>query len=460
MPIVSVPARIFSDSTGAFVEIPVLLTESGVVTTVMDYCLSRSYDRSLSWMRKALLAIRLFTEYVRVNPDVPQDYCLFQNFAQRLFTGTFNRETGLDPSGLCWLPGSSIRRNNEIISHLTSFFDWLAKERPEVNHLNPRYAGNAHDQRMDQMAYLFRREKAFLGHTWESNPTQESVGRMVRSKREPKVAKGEPPAFPDERFEELLFKGFKVGGNFDYRGMLITLLLHGAGFRVSEPFHLYIEDVFPDPTQPASAAVLIHHPVLGNAPGEWAQSRRLKQPVNRAAYLADRFALPPRNELMGKRAAGWKEPRLDGKYFMRAYWFMPEYGEWFLHIWYKYLRSVAMVERDHPFAFINLGREPRGAMYTIDKFKKAHAAAIERIGLTVGKSFGTTEHGHRHAYGRRLMKAGLDRLLIQRYMHHGSVESQDVYTQPTTSETILALETAAARMRASLDYLISKLTIE
>lgn len=110
---------------------------------------------------------------------------------------------------------------------------------------------------------------------------------------------------------------------------------------------------------------------------------------------------------MGKRAAGWKEPRLDEKYFMRAYWFIPEYGEWFLHIWYKYLRSVAMVERDHPFAFINLGREPRGAMYTIDKFKKAHGAAIERIGLTVGKSFGTTEHGHRHAYGRRLMKAGL-----------------------------------------------------
>lgn len=184
-------------------------------------------------MRKALLAIRLFADYVRANPDLPEDYRLFQNFARRLFTGTFNRETGLDPSGLCWLPGSSVRRSNEVISQLTSFFDWLAKERPEVNRLNPRYAGNAHDQRIDQMAYLFRREKAFLGHTWESNPIHESVGRMVRSKREPKVAKGEPPAFPDERFEELLFKGFKVGGYYDYRGMLITLLLHGAGFRVS-----------------------------------------------------------------------------------------------------------------------------------------------------------------------------------------------------------------------------------
>lgn len=48
MTIVSVYARVLSDSTGAFVEIPVLLTENGVVMTVVDYCLSRSHDRSLS----------------------------------------------------------------------------------------------------------------------------------------------------------------------------------------------------------------------------------------------------------------------------------------------------------------------------------------------------------------------------------------------------------------------------
>lgn len=457
MTVVSVPARIFNDSTGAYTEIPVLLTESGVITTLMDYCLSRSHDRSLAWMRKVLFAVSLFVKYWQANPGEPQSYRLFQNFAQRLYTGTFNRETGIDPSGLCW-KNSSPRRANEVIVHLTSFFDWLALENPGIKSLNPRYAGSPHDQRMDEVAYLFRREKAFLGHTWATNPGPENEGRLLRGKREPSVAKGEPPAFPDERFEELLFKGFKVGGAYDYRGMLITLLLHGAGFRVSEPFHLFIEDVFPDPSNTKCAAVLIHHPSLGTAPSSWAQSRGLKQPANRSIYLAERFALAPRTELMGKRGAGWKNPRLDDKYYMRAYWFLPEYGEWFLHLWKRYLQSVAMIQRNHPFAFINLSREPVGSMYTLEKFKKAHGAAIERIGMTVSKNLGTTEHGHRHAYGRRLKNAGLDKLLIQRYMHHGSVESQDVYTQPTARETLVALEDAANKMRASLNYSIRRLS--
>ena len=84
---------------------------------------------------------------------------------------------------------------------------------------------------------------AHLGTTGTSRKS----GHLVRPQRLPKVAKGEPPAFPDERFEELLFEGFCPAGRPDYRGMLITLLLHGAGFRESEPCHLDIEDVFANP---------------------------------------------------------------------------------------------------------------------------------------------------------------------------------------------------------------------
>src|SRR6202022_2452553 len=99
------------------------------------------------------------------------------------------------------------------------------------------------------------------------------IGHRVRYQRPPKVDRGEPPAFPEERFEELLVKGFSAGGRYDYRGMLITLLLHGAGFRESEPFHLYIPDVFPDPGNPSQAMVLIHHPSYGNAPADWRDER-------------------------------------------------------------------------------------------------------------------------------------------------------------------------------------------
>lgn len=94
-------------------------------------------------------------------------------------------------------------------------------------------------------------------------------GYYVAPKREPKVAKADPPAFPDARFDELLVKGFCTAGRPDYRGMLITLLLHGAGFRESEPFHLYIGDVFPNPFNRKQAGVIIHHPSDGTAPGDW-----------------------------------------------------------------------------------------------------------------------------------------------------------------------------------------------
>ena len=86
-------------------------------------------------------------------------------------------------------------------------------------------------------------------------------------------------------------------------------------------------------------------------------------------------------------------------------------------------------------------------MYTLTQYNKAHAAACERIGLTVSKALGTTPHGHRHAYGRRLRNAEVDKPLIRRFMHHASVESQEVYTQPTSREVLAALEAATRRLR-------------
>jgi integrase len=248
---------------------------------------------------------------------------------------------------------------------------------------------------------------------------------------------------------DLLFKGFKVGGHHDYRNMLITLLLHGAGFRESEPFHLYVGDVFPDPADDRRAMVMIHHPAFGTAPSDWRDLRGAHRQGNRAAYLSERFGMVPRTALLDSRAAGWKGGMHDAPYYKQAYWFLPEYGELFLQIWYRYLEQLACVDRTHPFAFINLKRRPVGEMYCIAQYNKAHAAAVERIGLKVAKSLGTTPHGHRHAYGRRLTAAGIDKALIRRFMHHASPESQEVYTQPTSAEVMAALNAGARRLRAS-----------
>lgn len=443
---VTVKARVHTDATGVYTELPALLTPVGVLEPLLDYCLHRSHDRSLTWMTKVTRAVRMFLEYLQSNPAERDTYRLFQNFAQRLYTGTFDRTTGLDPSGLCWAPRSP-QDASHIVTHLTDFFDWLGEMRPEAAQVNPRYAGGAFDRQTDEAAYQFRRSKAFLGHTWAANASPAETGHRVRGRRLPKVEKGEPPAFPEERFEELLAKGFSAAGRQDYRGMLITLLLHGAGFRESEPFHLYVSDVFPDPANPRQAKVLIHHPSHGAAPADWRDERGKPRKGNRTEYLAQQFGLVPRTEVMDRRHAGWKGGMHDAAYYKQAYWFLPEYGEWFLQLWHRYLEQVARAERDHPFAFINLSREPVGAMYTLTQYNKAHAAACERIGLVVGKTLGTTPHGHRHAYGRRLRGAGVDKPLIRRFLHHASVESQEVYTQATTREALAALEVAARRLR-------------
>ena len=443
---VSVRTKVYTDATGVYTELPALLTPAGVLEPLLDYCLYRSHDRSLSWMSKVSRSVRMFLEYLHTNPAERDTYHLFQNFAQRLYTGTFDRETGLDPSGLCWAPRSP-QDASHIITHLSDFFDWLGEMRPEAAKVNPRYAGGVFDRQTDEAAYQYRRSKAFLGHIWATNASPTETGHRVRSRRLPKVEKGEPPAFPEERFEELLVKGFCAAGRHDYRGMLITLLLHGAGFRESEPFHLYIPDVLPDPANPRQALVRIHHPSYGAAPADWRDQRGRPRKGNRVEYLAQQFSLVPRIELMDRRHSGWKGGMHDDPYYKQAYWFMPEYGEWFLHFWHRYLEQVARCERDHPFAFINLNREPVGAMYTLTQYNKAHAAACERIGLTVSKALGTTPHGHRHAYGRRMRTAGVDKALIRRFMHHAALESQEVYTQATTREALAALSAAALRLQ-------------
>lgn len=443
---VTVKAKVYTDATGVCTELPVLFTPAGVLEPLLDYFLFRRYDRSLVWMSKVTRSVRMFLEYLQTNPAERDTYHLFQNFAQRLYTGTFDRQTGLDPSLLCWSPRSP-QDASHIITHLSDFFGWLGEMRPSAAKVNPRYAGGAFDRLTDEAAYQYRRSKAFLGHTWATNAAPAATGYRIRSKRPPKVEKGEPPAFPEARFEELLGKGFKSAGRYDYRGMLITLLLHGAGFRESEPVHLYIPDVFPDPANLRQAKVLIHHPSHGAAPSDWRDERGRPRKGNRAEYLAQQFGLVPRTELMGRRHAGWKGGTHDAAYYKQAYWFVPEYGEWFLHLWHRYLEQVARIERDHPFAFINLQREPVGAIYTLTQYNKAHAAACERIGLTTSKALGTTPHGHRHAYGRRLRNAGIDKALIRRFMHHASIDSQEVYTQANTREALTALQAGAQRLR-------------
>ena len=104
VPITVVKASVVTDATGVVTQVPALITPYGVLEPLLDYFLARRHDRSLAWMQKGARAVRLFVEYLSTNPDERDNYRLFLNFAQRLYTGTLVAETGEDPSGLGWAP--------------------------------------------------------------------------------------------------------------------------------------------------------------------------------------------------------------------------------------------------------------------------------------------------------------------------------------------------------------------
>lgn len=446
-------AKVYIDTSGIAYEIPILLTESGPIESLIDYFTAHWDHRSTEWMKKVLSAARLFIEYMHANPLQKDTRQLFLNFRLRLFSGTIDHQAGNDPSNLWWNPRNpnEIRR---IIVNLTDYFNWRLDIEPSLSNPNGNWVGSLFDQNIARAAYEYRRNRAFLGHTWSVHQQIKANNSKSKTLRIPVTEADEPISFPEERIMDLLFKGFKVGDHYDYRGMLITLLLNGAGFRESEPFHLYLWDVMEDPMNPGHALVLIHHPSEGIAPSDpkWVDVKGKRKKGKRAEYLAQRFGLTPRDWQLGTSASGWKggmhESQLGG-YYKRAYWFIPKFGELFWQIWHVYVKKVNEIsidKRNHPYAFINIMREPKGEIYKLGKYETAHAAAVRRIGLIPAKSKGTSIHGHRHAYGQRLRKAEMSKEMIRRFMHHADLNSQEVYTQAAQNECLAAIKIAMERI--------------
>ncbi|MDP1732872.1 MAG: gamma-mobile-trio recombinase GmtY [Sulfuritalea sp.] len=453
-----VRGRIFTDATGASIEMPVLMSAEGPVRPLIDYCLT--VRRSISWQRKFVRANKLFLEYLEQNAiQGEEEWRLFRNFSNTLRIGTIDPETQEDPSGLYWT-GIGVRDANFMINQLSDFFEWLSdpERSPRAGKFNPAYAGNRYDQRIDEKAYQFRRNKAFLGHSWATESKRRA--RLIRGEQPPKVFAKRPPMFPEDRFAELLSVGFKVAGRYDYRGILITLMLFGGGLRVSEPFHTYMADVHPHWEDPAQAFVAVHHPSLGYAPNDW--TNRSGQRGSRQEYLSQEFGLVPRHRLDSKLAAGWKHPALDDKWYMQVHWLPDgngyEFGQWFMQVWRLYMEQIQGIPRNHPYAFINTDQNC-GGIYTIDQYNKALKNAVERIGLIFGKAYGTTAHGFRHAYAQRARRGGIDPIIIQRIMHHCSPESQQVYTQPEVHEQMAAIRNAAEVLRQNHSQLPAPRTL-
>lgn len=452
----TVRAKIHRDNTGIVTEIPVIITESGPLQPLIGYLLERSHSRSFSWMQKMTQSVGLLLDYMAANHDCFDDPKeLFQTFVQRLYTGTAG-EDGTDHSGLYW-QGMSLSLVRQLTFQLSDFSDWMA-EKQGTKPLNPWREATRFEEMLNWAAWHQQHNRAFLAHTWDRKGASHAVKRARNAllKRTPVIDHERVKRFPEDRIEELLFKGFIVPGKqasrrieirLNLRDILITMLMHYGGVRMSEPFHLYVHDVLPDPFHPDRAYVRIFHPSEGVAPPDWFDVKDQPIRCNREAYLRGKYGMRPRDQYFptDQLHAGWKGNALDSKaHFMDVHWYPTWTGELFMKLWILYMAQRVQKTCDHPFAFIT----EKGKPYAIDSFGRAHRRAVERIGMTPAKAIGTTPHGHRHAYGQRLTDAEIDPIFRKKALHHKSLESQIVYTEPDRARLTKMLDAATKRLEA------------
>lgn len=448
--IVKVIARVKLDSTGHLVELPVLLTHSGVFVPLLDYVISKSNINSFPWMNRVVLSCQLLLEYMEANKDLfSTPTKLFESFVLRLSSGTIGLN-GDDPSELYWLPRSA-SNVNQLLSSLNGLTDWLSTQNKTTS-MNPFEEASSHQQRLNYAAWHKKNKYNFLGHI-KNNALPEMIKkvRKIRGKKDVFKVDDNAISFPEHLFKHFFVDG--IGSSRDprvaLRDQLILLLMHGAGVRESEALHLWVHDVFIDPDRQSCAIVKLFHPEYGKAPNNWSGRKRQS---TRSAYLAEKYALTPRNRLAGTARVGWKSKLVDSRdNYLHLFWFPSFYGELFLYLWQQYLLYLLPLDLKHPYAFVSFSKKTIGSSLTLNAYNQSYKASMARINLSVSKPEGRSPHAHRHAYGRRLSSSKVDPLIIKKALHHSSLNSQVVYTQPGIKDVTIALE-EAARTLNSMNY--------
>lgn len=452
----TMPASVRVELAGN-VRIPmrVLLHNGEPVIELIEYFIERPCSDASQ--RNCVLGFALLIDFSLSNP------ALFSGreaktglalYAQALLRGTIGTD-GHDASGLYWLP-TSRQRCITLVDAALTFADWLVERGEGGDRLIGRRPLTWPERLRIQRRADNRKAHSLLAHTISTaNAVERAVIRP--GLKAPLVGLGEPKkAFPEAMFMPLLTEGYGMPldsskwhlHSWNARQVLIDLLMHGGGLRVSQAMHIWVDDVLEDPRSPGKANVRVYHPEHGRAPPTRALFSGEVRELCRSEYLRE-LGLLPKTIRSGTQKVGWKECALDdpaGAAYLPVFWFPEAYGILFYRVWRHYLRYQRPSTSRSPFAWLNTDPLYGGEDLTIGSYTDGRRSAVHRIGLPFRKSEGTTPHGGRHAYGKRLKAAGLDGPMIQRCMHHRSPDSHLVYTAQEVHEINRTLNAALNNM--------------
>lgn len=400
---------------------PAIFTEKGILISHLKF-LFQHRSKSPSWFERNSFAIMLLLKFINTQVSNYQSATeLLGSFVDALYFGTIENEQ--DTSNLFWRPRKS-EDVNVLLGHINQYCDYLDSVYGDaIPKLNPMRKATKAEERLLWCAYYRRHSNSFFNYLNQPAESELSEVRSVYGPHRNMITSEPVFRFPKEHFPYLLNNGFACRfDKEDYCSRLILLLMHYGGLRLSECFHIYIHDVSFD-TKTGESLISVFHPSDGFSPDKAFKNRR--------EYLKVKYRIEPRNEYYRSHRlhSGWKDPLLTNKNLSFNVMFFPaSKAIEFTQILSEYLTT--RVDGSHPFLFSNYCGEPE----TIGNFRQKYARAINRIGLRLDKTSGTTCQSHRHSYGFRLKDNGASQLEIQKAMHHKSSDSCLVYIQPTDEE--------------------------
>lgn len=431
-------------------------------------------NMSLQWMRDTARALGLFWDFMTQIESEAKTWnrvdlhrALFRAWCEALQFGTINVETKLDPLGLFW-PSTSVSRAKLYVQLLQEFITWtfneaqgkdeylsiasLAKLPPSVISTLPTDSKTS--TRFLVVAHKLK-EVSFLHHLKE---VRQDAARLQRLREQELYLFGTAGCgFHKEPFKfmepEIVAAMLKVGfirnpaseipeEREDITAKMSFLLQAFGGCRMSEPCHLWFNDIVPEGD--FTCRVFLRHP-------SEARTYFVGENMTRREYLA-RLGMLPRNQdkVNGWYGAGWKHLAVDKSMNAPIFWLHPGAEALFTALYNYYLTYRArLLERrrlrglrDHPFLLVSAGEDRDsgeskvGDPYSMAAFNKAFGRALAAASRELGvelvrkKESGTTPHALRHFFGQTLIRASQHQKVIQRALRHRSPLSQEPYTVP------------------------------